>query len=100
MQGNLLGKFTCATVHPGSDGDRVEIVADRLPEELEQAVTARGVAVVRDAQRVRLMVDAAQKRELVEALWMAGCDVVAMNPVKTTLQDVFLKLVEDYEGAG
>jgi hypothetical protein len=23
-----------------------------------------------------------------------------MNPVKTTLQDVFLKLVEDYEGAG
>jgi ABC-2 type transport system ATP-binding protein len=81
------------------NGDRVEIVADRLPEETEQAVTAWGVAVARDAQGVRLTVDAARKRELVETLWMAGCDVVAMNPVKNTLQDVFLKLVEDYEGA-
>lgn len=78
-------------------GDRVEIVADGLPEETEQAATARGVAVERDAQGVRLTVAAAQKRELVETLWLAGCDVVAMNPVKNTLQDVFLKLVKDYE---
>jgi two-component system response regulator MprA len=33
------------------------------------------------------------RQRLIETVW-------GMNPVKTTLQDVFLKLVEDYEGAG
>ena len=59
----------------------------------------RGAVVARDPHGVRLPVEAALKRELVEALWIAGCDVIAMNPVKSTLQDLFLKLVGDYEGA-
>jgi ABC-2 type transport system ATP-binding protein len=80
-------------------GDRVEIVVDQLPEETEQAVAARGAVVARDPHGVRLLAEAALKRELVEALWIAGCDVIAMNPVKSTLQDLFLKLVGDYEGA-
>jgi ABC-2 type transport system ATP-binding protein len=79
-------------------GDRVEIVVDQLPEETEQAVAARGAVVARDPHGVRLLAEAALKRELVEALWIAGCDVIAMNPVKSTLQDLFLKLVGDYEG--
>jgi hypothetical protein len=77
----------------------VEIVVDQLPEETEQAVAARGAVVARDPHGVRLLAEAALKRELVEALWVAGCDVIAMNPVKSTLQDLFLKLVGDYEGA-
>jgi len=79
-------------------GDRVEIAADRLPEEIERLMLARGATVERGAQEARITVDAGLKRELTEALWAAGCDVTAMNPVKNTLQDVFLKLVEDYEG--
>ncbi|HUP04846.1 MAG TPA: hypothetical protein VMU19_12710, partial [Bryobacteraceae bacterium] len=78
-------------------GDRVEIVADRVPEELERELEAWGGPVERDARGARILADAARKREILEALWAAGCDVTAMNPVKNNLQDVFLKLVEDYE---
>jgi Holliday junction resolvase len=46
-----------------------------------------------------LTADASLKRELVETLWNAGCDVISMNPVKSTLQELFLKLVGDHEAA-
>jgi hypothetical protein len=35
---------------------------------------------------------------MVEALWNAGCDVVSINPVKSSLEEVFLKVVEHREG--
>ena len=39
------------------------------------------------------------KREVVEGLWAAGCDVVSMIPVRSTLEELFLKTV-DREGGG
>ena len=78
---------------------RVEIEVDQLPEEIEAAWAARGVAAERAAAGIRLTAPDALKRELAESLWSAGCDVIRVNPVKSTLQDLFLKLVEDYEGA-
>jgi ABC-2 type transport system ATP-binding protein len=69
---------------------RVEIVADRVPEELEAAL---GAAVERTPQGARLLVDAARKRETIEALWAAGCDVIRVNPVKDSLEEVFLHTV-------
>jgi len=46
---------------------------------------------------VRIVLDAARKREMAEALWSAGCDVVSVNPVKSSLEEVFLKVVEHRE---
>jgi len=48
---------------------------------------------------VRILVDAARKRETVEALWAAGCDVIAMSPQRNTLEDLFLKEVDQPGGA-
>jgi ABC-2 type transport system ATP-binding protein len=80
-------------------GDRVEMVADRIPEEIEQAALARGAVVERGPHGVRIVLDAARKREMVEALWNGGCDVVSINPVKSSLEEVFLKVVEHREGS-
>jgi len=75
-------------------GGGVEIVPDRLPEELEQALTASGATCERGPHGVRILVDAGRKREVIESLWMAGCDVVRVNPIKDSLEGVFLSLVE------
>jgi ABC-2 type transport system ATP-binding protein len=80
-------------------GDRVEVVADRITEEIEQAAIERGAVVEQGPRGVRIVVDAAAKREVAEALWSAGCDVLSINPLKSSLEDVFLKLVERREGS-
>jgi ABC-2 type transport system ATP-binding protein len=78
-------------------GDRVELVADRITEEVEQAAVARGVVVEHGPQSVRIVLHAAGKREMAEALWGAGCDVVSINPLRSSLEEVFLKVVEHRE---
>jgi hypothetical protein len=54
----------------------------------------RGATITRGPNSVHVTAPAAQKREIAEALWMAGCDVVSMNPQKTSLEELFLKLLE------
>jgi hypothetical protein len=75
-------------------GNRVEIVVDQLPEALELSVRDWGVSVYRDANRVRIDTDITQKRALTEMLWAGGCDVVSLTPMKSSLEDMFLKLLE------
>jgi ABC-2 type transport system ATP-binding protein len=76
-----------------AESNQVEIVVDQLPDELEQALKETGVTVEREAARVRLLVDPAQKRAVVEKLWGGGCDVVSLTPMKSSLEEMFLKLV-------
>ena len=78
-------------------GDRVELVADRITEEIEQAAVARGAVVEHGPQGVRIVLHAAGKREMAEALWSGGCDVVSINPLRSSLEEVFLKVVEHRE---
>jgi ABC-2 type transport system ATP-binding protein len=75
-------------------GGKVEVVVDALPEDVELAVAARGAIVRRSPDAIRLLVEPAQKREIVELLWGSGCDVTRMNPLKNSLEDLFLNLVE------
>jgi ABC-2 type transport system ATP-binding protein len=82
-----------------AEGDRVEIVVDRLTAALEEAVKQRGATVSREANRVHIVVDSSQKRALAEMLWAGGCDVVSLAPVKSSLEDTFLKLVAAAGGA-
>jgi ABC-2 type transport system ATP-binding protein len=78
-------------------GDRVEIVVDRLSEEMEREAAGRGVTVSRDRQGVRLLLDSAQKRAIEELLRNAGADIVSLKQVRSSLEDLFLKLVEVHE---
>jgi ABC-2 type transport system ATP-binding protein len=79
-------------------GNRVEISVDSLSAELEAAPALAGASIERGPHGVRIQVDVARKRETVEVLWTAGCDVVAMNPLRSTLEELFLKEI-DSEGA-
>ena len=81
-----------------ASGGQVEILADRVPPELAES-TLRGATVEPTPEGVRVLVDAARKRETVEALWAAGCDVIAMTPQRSTLEELFLKEVDQPGGA-
>ncbi len=74
-------------------GDLVEIVADQLPVEMEPTLGEWGATIERGGHGVRITVAAARKRELAERLWAAGCDVVSMVPVRSSLEDLYMKLV-------
>jgi len=76
-----------------SEGTGVEIVVDQLSQELEPTVIERGGTITREANRVRITADAAHKRALAELLWAGGCDVISLSPVKSSLEEMFLKLV-------
>jgi ABC-2 type transport system ATP-binding protein len=76
------------------EDNRIEIVVDRLPEELEQALLQRGALVERTGPAARVCVDASLKHEIMELFRTAGCDVISMKPLKSTLEELFLKLVK------
>jgi ABC-2 type transport system ATP-binding protein len=74
-------------------GDQVEIVAVTLPEELEAVLREWGATVKRGVQTMSIVASGARKREIVERLWLAGSDVLRLNPVKGSLEDLYIKLV-------
>lgn len=79
-------------------GDRVEIVVDQLPEVLEPAILEAGATIERGAHGVHINAAVAQKRELAEKLWAAGCEVVSITPLRGSLEELFLKVVGDGKG--
>jgi ABC-2 type transport system ATP-binding protein len=74
-------------------GDRVEIVVDQLPEGLEQGVKQMGASVDRQPSHVRIIAGSDKKRRLAEMLWAGGCDLISLSPMKSSLEEIFLKLV-------
>jgi hypothetical protein len=68
-------------------------VVDRLAEEAAQAAGNCSAEIHPSPEGVRLLVEAGRKRELIEALWAGGSDVIRVNPIKDTLEEVFLSLV-------
>lgn len=78
-------------------GNRIEFTVNHLNGELETMARERGAEIEYRPHDTRIVTDAAMKREMAELLWNAGCDIVSMNPVRSTLEELFLKLVGDYE---
>ena len=74
-------------------GDQVEIVTDHLPPELEPLLADWAASFQHFPAEVRITVPSAHKRELVEKLWAAGCDVVSMITVRASLEDLYMQLV-------
>jgi ABC-2 type transport system ATP-binding protein len=74
-------------------GDVIEIVTDQLPAEMEPMLAEWGATIDRGAHGVRIVAGVTHKRELAEKLWAGGCDVVSMVPVRSSLEDLYMKLV-------
>ncbi len=80
-------------------GDQVEIIANTLPEDLEAVLREWGATIERNAHGVRIVTPGGRTREVVERLWLAGSDVLRLNPVKSSLEDLYMKLVGKSEAA-
>ncbi|MGB0035994.1 MAG: ABC transporter ATP-binding protein [Candidatus Acidiferrales bacterium] len=73
--------------------DQVEITVNHLPESVEPAIIEEGATVERGSHGVRITVSSARKREMIVRLWAAGSDVISMIPKRSSLEEMFLKLV-------
>ena len=76
---------------------RIEIVVDQLTDDAERTAVEQGAAVDRGPHGIRVLVNPANKRDMIQYLWGVGCDVVSVNPTKGSLEKVFLDLVDHQE---
>jgi ABC-2 type transport system ATP-binding protein len=78
--------------------DRVEMLATGISPELQQRVSEAGGTVTTTADGVIVTVSAALKRELAEAIWAAGFDVIHMMPLRESLEELYMKTVGTESG--
>jgi len=64
--------------------NRIEIVVDHLPDHLKAAIRDFSTSVSREADDVRICVEAAHKRVVAETLWAGDCDVISLTPMKNS----------------
>ena len=74
-------------------GDKVEVLADRLPAEMGPTLQEWGATIEQTPQGVRISVPIVRKRELAELLWTNGCDVISLQPLRSSLEDLYMQLV-------
>jgi ABC-2 type transport system ATP-binding protein len=65
--------------------DQIEIVAQAIPP----ALFAHSIA---EGERTRFAVSKSRHREAIEQVWAAGGEVVSVNPVRRSLEELFLEL--------
>jgi ABC-2 type transport system ATP-binding protein len=65
--------------------DQVEIVAQSIAASLFANVIVEG-------QRIRFAISKAQQRETLERIWAAGGEVISVNLVRRSLEELFLEL--------
>ena len=75
---------------------RVEIVAAGVSAEVEAELTARAAALEQTPAGLRIVTDAAAKREIAELVWSAGGDVISIQPLRSSLEALFLKTVAEH----
>jgi ABC-2 type transport system ATP-binding protein len=76
-----------------SPGGKVEIVADRVPPEIGPRLQQWGATIEQTQHGAKITVPLEHKRDLAELLWTAGADVVSLEPLKGSLEDVYMQLV-------
>jgi ABC-2 type transport system ATP-binding protein len=74
-------------------GDQVQIVTDHLPAEMEPLLLEWPASFQRLPGEVHITSAAVHKREIVEKLWAAGCDVISMTPVRGSLEEFYMRLM-------
>jgi ABC-2 type transport system ATP-binding protein len=73
--------------------DRVELLATGITPELDQRIGENGGTLAPHDGGVLITVAVAQKREVAEAVWAAGFDVVHMTPMRESLEQLYMKTV-------
>jgi ABC-2 type transport system ATP-binding protein len=76
-----------------ASGDQVEILASGIHEELQSLLQQWGATMEALPSGVRILVGGEHKRESVERLWAAGFDVLSLQPVKGSLEELYMTLV-------
>jgi len=64
---------------------QVEIVAKSIPSDLFSDATSNGAGL-------KFVVPNSRQREVIERVWSAGGEVVSVNPVRRSLEELFLEL--------
>ena len=73
--------------------DRIEVVATGL--KLEQWPSGQAME-----EGLKIVVPRTQAREVVERIWQTGGEIVRVNPVRRSLEQVFVELTGDSTSAG
>jgi ABC-2 type transport system ATP-binding protein len=83
---------------------RVGTIAELLESQDRFVITARGIdALMFEGSRqngyIKITVPALHQRETIEKIWLAGGEVVAVNPIRQTLEDLFVELAHQNGGS-
>jgi ABC-2 type transport system ATP-binding protein len=73
--------------------DRISIIVRSVPARLFPDATAEG-------SLLQFTVARSQLREVLERAWAAGGEVVSVNPLRRSLEDIFLELTAGADSAG
>jgi ABC-2 type transport system ATP-binding protein len=82
---------------------RVGTVAELLEAQDRFVITARGIDALmfEGAQQngfIKITVPALNQRRTIEKIWLAGGEVLAVNPIRRTLEDLFVELANTNGG--
>lgn len=83
---------------------RVGTVAELLESQDKFVITAKGIDALmfEGAQQngyIKITVPALQQRSVIEKIWLAGGEVIAVNPIRRTLEDLFVELAHQNGGS-
>jgi ABC-2 type transport system ATP-binding protein len=74
-------------------GDRVELVVNQLPADFEPWLAELGAVVTRGPEEVRIVIATTHKRQVAEKIWASGLDVISITPLRSSLEDVYMKVI-------
>jgi ABC-2 type transport system ATP-binding protein len=82
---------------------RVGTLAELLESQDRFVITAKGIdALMFEGSKqngfIRITVPALTQRNTIEKIWLAGGEVIAVNPIRRTLEDLFVELAHQNGG--
>ena len=82
---------------------RVGTVSELLEAQNRFVITARGIDELlfegtRQNGFIKITVPALGQRQAIEKIWLAGGEVIAVNPIRRTLEDLFVELAHKNGG--
>jgi len=82
---------------------RVGTLTELLESQDRFVITAKGIdAIMFEGSQqngfIRITVPALQQRRTIEKIWLAGGEVIAVNPIRRTLEDLFVDLANQNGG--
>src|SRR5438270_7326500 len=82
---------------------RVATVSELLEAQNRFVITARGIDEllfegIRQNGFIKITVPALGQRQAIEKIWLAGGEVIAVNPIRRTLEDLFVELAHKNGG--